>query len=112
SRTYFGTEKYDREACLGHYEYAVAVDANQLYNFHKDPLDLFSKAERESEKAGWPHRSPDAVNRYEREISKQFLGYLDPDTGVAVVFKKLPVHPVDENEHASAVRRSAMDYRA
>src|SRR5213075_3433779 len=67
-RTYFGLKGYEKESGLGDKKYKAFIESKKLYDFEKDPKDLYPTSE-EVEKAGYaPMDARAAVTLYENKI--------------------------------------------
>jgi hypothetical protein len=87
-RSYFGYGDYKQESGTGKNRYSPDVDFKLLYDYPKDPLDLWSVAERQ---AGANASDAAKATEYERLIKDHgYLGYYNDKAQVAATFHKVP----------------------
>lgn len=93
-RTYFGLKGYEKEPGLGENKYKAKVAAKDLYDYERDPKDLFPGSD-ELEKAGYaPMDSRAAVTLYEKKIKDAgYEGYVNKTAKVAAKFTSTDVTP-------------------
>jgi hypothetical protein len=93
-RTYFGLKGYEKEPGLGENKYKAKVAAKDLYDYEKDPKDLYPGSD-ELEKAGFaPMDNRAAVTLYEKKIKDAgYEGYANKTAKVAAKFTPTDVTP-------------------
>jgi hypothetical protein len=93
-RTYFGLKGYEKEPGLGENKYKAKISAKDLYDYEKDPKDLYPSSD-ELEKAGFaPMDNRAAVTLYEKKIKDAgYEGYANKTAKVAAKFTPTDVTP-------------------
>ena len=89
-RTYFAYGDYKREAQLGGNRHAVKTDGGRIYDWKKDPLDLYPDSD-ELRAAGYaPMDNDAAITIYEKRIHEAgFDGYVSTDFKGVAMFEKV-----------------------
>lgn len=91
NRVYLGLRGYKKEPGLPNNEYKGTVDRALLYDFVKDPLDLYEQAQADIAKSGRYARFDDGaiLTQYENLIKRHgFIGYKADDA--AAIFHPIP----------------------
>ena len=84
-RIYIGIEPYEKEPRLPDNVYKMEIDTDLLYDVQDDPERLIEDAARDSSGAD------ETFTRFESIVKgRGYLGILDSDTGVVVVFYEIP----------------------
>lgn len=91
-RTYYGMKGYKKEPGLGRYTYDAVVKDKNVYDYLKDPEDLYPSS-TELKDAGYaPFDESAAVTMYEKAIKDAgFEGFKNTQAKVAALFNKQKV---------------------
>jgi hypothetical protein len=94
-RTYYGMKGYKKEPGLGPIEYETVIKDNRVYDFLKDPEDLYPGTAELKEAGYAPFDEPAAATMYEKRIADAgYDGYKNTQAKVAALYIDQPVKQV------------------
>lgn len=96
NRTYVGFGTYKKEDQVGPHRYSIEVDGNAMYDYKKDPLDLYPSGEDLRAAGQAPFDQQAAYTLYEKRIREAgFLGYVHTAYSAGVLFEPATVSAVE-----------------
>ena len=98
-RTFFAYGRYRREHMIGNNRHVTIVDGGLIYDYKRDPLNLFPSSDEMRAMGHAPYDMRASVNVYEnRIVDAGYLGYASRDFHVVALFKPMSVRKVRDSD--------------
>jgi len=101
-RTFAAYGKYTREPVIGRNRYTLRVDGNAIYDFNRDPDDLFPTREELRKRGYAPFDEAAANTIYEKKIKEAgYSGFVNSRLNVVALFDKAPATRIADSDKAA-----------
>lgn len=98
-RTFFAYGRHRREHMIGNNRHVTIVDGGLIYDYKRDPLNLFPSSDEMRSMGHAPYDMRASVNVYEnRIVDAGYLGYANRDFHVVALFKPMSVRKVKDSD--------------